>query len=130
MYLIRLLLLSCPITCLIFTTSGVSYYALPSSTLMASSPQWRFRSNPDMLHLDIPWITPSGFTIGITTNSNCLSRYSTISELPIASCLRRYSAMKEPVVSQGCCRAIMRMASVLDGFLLILRMGTMLLAMV
>ena len=39
-------------------------------TLIVSSPHCRLRSSPAILHLDMPCITPSGFTIGTTTNSN------------------------------------------------------------
>lgn len=37
------------------------------NTFRLLSIHWRFKSSPDILHLELPWITPSGFTIGITT---------------------------------------------------------------
>lgn len=44
-------------------------------TLIVSSPHCRLRSSPAILHLDMPCITPSGFTIGTTTNSYFWRRY-------------------------------------------------------
>lgn len=37
-------------------------------TFIVSSPHCRLRSRPAILHLDMPCITPSGFTIGTITN--------------------------------------------------------------
>lgn len=83
-------------------------------TFIVSSPHCRLRSSPAMLHLDMPWITPSGFTIGTIMNSNFCKRYFMVL-LFCRSWRITYSAIKDPVVSQGCCRAIINTIS-LDYF--------------
>lgn len=78
-----------------------------SRTLRALSPHCLFKSIPDILHLDMPCMTPSGLTIGKIMNSNCSCSQSETTLL-CSSYFMRYSAMKEPTVSQGCCLARMR----------------------
>lgn len=72
------------------------------SSLRMLSPQCLLRSKPAMLVLDIPWMTPSGFIIGMTKISKLEARYLEIGESDIANSMS-FSAMKDPTVSQGCC---------------------------
>lgn len=95
MYLILFVLERFMMYCLTFIVYGVS-------SLRMLSPQCLLRSKPAMLVLDIPWITPSGFIIGITKISKFEPRYLEIGESIIANSII-FSAIKDPTVSQGCC---------------------------
>lgn len=64
-----------------------------------------FKSRPEKLHLEFPWMTPSGLTMGISKKVYFFISYWTYSTSMHRSSII-LSIKLDPMTSPGCCRAM------------------------